>query len=150
MTTFDGMDLKAARIKANMSVSQAATVCCVSDRTILRWENNDVLPSPDDVDRLEKAYKAPGLWNNWMRYHYDSYAERFPVVNPRDLPLSVVEIRHQAKDVKRLQEEIERDAMSGSIDNVAMKQRYIKEARELLGSIIAFIDTVSLEEKNNG
>ena len=150
MTNFDGKDLEKARVSAGMSRQQAAMLCCVSDRTIARWENNDVVPTPDDVDRLEKAYKAPGLWHNWMVFHFDSYAERFPAVEAGNVTAAVMNLRHQAKDVKKLQDDLERDALSGAIDNPALRRRFGKEAGELIAALCECLNMIDVDGDSNG
>lgn len=125
-------DLRAARKRAKMTQWQASQAIGVSESTMARWESGEVIPDPEDVDALEVMYKAPGLWHRWMRSHYDSYRKRYPE-DPanRDLPLAIVNVRHQLEDVRALQDAMERDAMDGRMDDPQMAARYQKELREL-------------------
>lgn len=108
----------------------------MSETTIARWEADEALPDPEDVDTLERVYKAPGLWHRWMRSHYDSYRKRYPeVMEDNGLALAVVDVRHQMQDVMALQDKVERDAMDGRIDDQPTKERYRKELQEARASI---------------
>lgn len=115
-----------------MTQWQAAQAVGVSESTIARWESGEAVPDPEDVDALERTYKAAGLWHRWMRSHYDSYRRRYPEDTAnRELPLALVNVRHQMADVVALQDAAERDAMDGRIDDPQMAARYKKELREL-------------------
>lgn len=113
----------------------------VSQDVISDWETGERIPDPDKVDKLEKLYKAPGLWHGWMRYQYKSYRDRYPE-NPEDsaLALSMVNAGYQMSDAIQRQEAAIRDAMDGKIDNKRAFDEYIKEAKEAhaaLGLMIA-------------
>lgn len=103
---------------------------------IARWEADEALPDPEDVDALERVYQAPGLWHRWMRSHYDSYRKRYPeVVANNGLALAVVDVRHQTQDVMELQDKVERDAMDGKIDDPQAKEQYRKKLQAARASI---------------
>lgn len=123
-------DLINARKAAKMPRWQAAQHMGVSEETVRRWETGETRPEPDDVWAMERTYKANGLWHRWMRSAYDSYRENWPEMVDRELPMAVVNVRHQMADVMALQNDVERDAMDGRMDSAALRAHYIKEAKE--------------------
>lgn len=123
-------DLQNARKAAKMPRWQAAQRMGVSEETVRRWETGETRPEPDDVWAMEREYKAEGLWHRWMRSTYDSYRDNWPEIVNRELPLAIVNARHQMADVMALQDEMERDEMDGRIDSRTLRTHYMKEARE--------------------
>ncbi len=146
MAEITGRELAAARKAAGLHQYQVAHQLHVSEDVIGAWEREEREPNPDQVDALEKLYKAPGTWHGWMRYHYKSYRDRYPeVLKDHSLALALMSARHQMQDVTSLQDAIERDAMDGKIDNKAQAERYIREISE---AIMALQTTKELLEKN--
>lgn len=112
-----------------------------SDDVISDWETGKSKPTPDQVDALEKLYKAPGLWHGWMRENYQSYRDRYPE-SPGNaaLALSMVNAKYQVADVLEKQERVIRDALDGTIDDKRGFAEYIQEAKEAhaaLGEVLA-------------
>ena len=141
-----GKDLAAARKAAEMYQFQVGHLMHVSEDVIGNWERDENQPSPDQVDELERLYKAPGLWHRWMRTHYKSYRDRYPE-NPAGLnaALAVVNAGYQAADVKPLTDALVRDLMDGKCDDQDLKARYLKEARESVAAYNAAIATLESE-----
>ena len=135
MTKEAGLELKKARIAAKLPVYAIAQRCFTSERTVARWEDGEVGPSPDDVDRYAEAVGDPLLWDRWMRMCFDSYGRRFPFGGNHELPLAVMKSRHEMKDVMALQERVERDAIDGRIDDPALKAEYKQQVDELIDSL---------------
>lgn len=138
-------ELQAAREAAGLYQYQVAHLVHVSEDTVSRWERGETLPTPDQVDELEKLYKAPGLWYGWMRYQYKSFRDRYPE-NPDGaaLALSMVNARYQMADVLDRQEAVIRDALDGRIDDQKGFAAYIREAKEAhaaLGEMLARAET---------
>lgn len=141
MADVTGRELKAAREASGLYQYQAAHQMGVSEDVLGRWERGDVAPGPDDVDRLEKLYKAPGLWYGWMRYQYRSFRERFPE-DPETaaLALAMVTAQYELEDVQALQAAAIKDALDGKIDNPKAFAAYIdkvKRAHTTLGLMLA-------------
>lgn len=113
----------------------------VSDDVVSDWETGKTLPSPDQVDTLEKLYKAPGLWHGWMRYHFQSYRDRYPESTGSEaLALAMVNAKYQVADVLERQERAIRDALDGRIDDKRGFAEYIQQAKEAhaaLGEMLA-------------
>ena len=134
-------ELQAAREAAGLYQHQVAALMHVSDDTVSRWERGLQPPEPDQVDELEKLYKAPGLWYGWMRWRYKSFRDRYPDNDDNAaLALSMVNAGCQIGDVARLQDAAIRDALGGKIDNPQGFAEYIKQAKEAhaaLGEMIA-------------
>lgn len=148
MAEITGRELAAARKAAGLHQYQVAHQLHVSEDVIGAWEREEREPHPDQVDALEKLYKAPGTWHGWMRYHYKSYRDRYPEVqHDNSLALALMTARHQMQDVVSMQDAIERDALDGRIDNAAQAQRYIKEIAE---AISALQMTKALLEREGG
>lgn len=141
-----GKDLAAARKAAGMYQFQAAHLLHVSEDVVGNWEQDKTIPSPDQVDELEKLYQAPGLWHAWMRTHYKSYRDRY-AENPAGMnaALAVVNAGYQAADVKPLTDALARDLMDGKCDDPALKAKYLKEARESVAAYNAAIEMLERE-----
>ena len=112
-----------------------------SDDVISDWETGKSKPTPDQVDALEKLYKAPGLWHGWMRENFQSYRDRYPE-SPSNaaLALSIVNAKYQIADVAMAQEKVIRDALDGRIDDRRSFEAYIQEAKKAhaaFGDILA-------------
>lgn len=129
-------DLKTAREAAGLYQFQAAHLMHVSEDVIGRWERGETQPTPDQVDKLEILYKAPGLWYGWMRYHYKSFRDRYPE-NQEDaaLALSMVNAKYELADLLERQETAIRDALDGRIDDERAFAAYIKEAKDAHAAI---------------
>lgn len=134
-------ELRAARKAAELHQFQVAALLHVSEDTVSRWERGEQIPTPDQVDELEKVYKAPGLWYGWMRWRYKSFRDRYPDNNENAaLALSMVNTGCKIGDVARLQDAVIRDALDGKIDNPRGFADYIKQAKDAhaaLGEMIA-------------
>lgn len=129
-------ELKAAREAAGLYQYQVAYLMNVSEDTIGRWERGEVQPSPDEVDKLEALYKAPGLWYGWMRYHYKSFRERYPEnAGNAALALSMVAAKYEMADLLEGQEAAIRDALDGRIDDTKGFAEYVKRAKEAHAAI---------------
>lgn len=136
MTREDGFELKKARISAKVTLMVVAERCFTSDRTVARWEDGEVAPSPDDLDRYSEAVGDPHLWHRMMRRLHDSYARHYPE-KPVDneLPVSLLRSRYEMEDVLALHAEIERDSIDGKVDDPQLKERYRREANEAIDAI---------------
>lgn len=134
-------ELQAAREAAGLYQHQVARQLHVSQDTVSRWERGEALPTSEQVDRLEKLYKAPGLWYGWMRYHDKPFRDRFPEEPGNgDLALTMVQARYQVADLMDKQEAAIRDAIDGKIDDRKAYDDYIREVKEAhaaLGKVLA-------------
>lgn len=134
-------ELQAARKAAELYQYQVAALMHVSEDTLSRWETGEVIPSPDQVDELEKIYHAPGLWYGWMRWRYKSFRDRYPdSENSAALAISLVNVGYQVGDLLKRQDAVIRDALDGKIDNPREYDELIKQARkahEALGALLA-------------
>ena len=128
-----GKDLASARKAAGLYQFQVAHFLDdgTTEDVVSNWERDVSIPTPDQVDELEKLYKAPGLWHRWMRSHYKSYRDRY-AENPAGLnaALAVVNAGYQAADMKNLTDALVRDLMDGKCDDLELKAQYLKEAKE--------------------
>ena len=89
-------ELATAREAAGLYQYQVASLLGVSEYTVGRWERGEVVPTPDEVDKLERLYKAPGLWYGHMRYQYKSFRDRYPEEEGGEaLALSMVQAMYQ-------------------------------------------------------
>jgi transcriptional regulator with XRE-family HTH domain len=136
-----GKDLAAARESAGMYQFQVGHLLHVSEDVIGNWERDKSIPTPDQVDELEKLYNAPGLWYGWMRFQFKSFRDRYPDSDTTAaLALAMVNAGAQMGDVTRLQEGVIRDALDGKIDNERGFAEYLKQAKEAhaaLGELLA-------------
>ena len=141
-----GKDLAAARETAGLFQFQVGHLLHVSEDVISNWERDISLPTPDQVDELEKLYKAPTLWHRWMRSHYKSYRNRY-AENPAGMnaALAVVNAGYQAADVKPLTDALARDLMDGKCDDKELKAKYLKEAKESVAAYNAAIAMLESE-----
>lgn len=134
-------DLQAARETAGLYQHQVARQLHVSEDTVSRWERGEAMPTSEQVDKMEKLYKAPGLWYGWMRYHDKPFRDRFPE-EPKDagLALTMLQARYQVADLLGKQEAAIRDAIDGKIDDRSGYEAYIREVKEAhsaLGKVLA-------------
>ena len=141
-------ELQAAREAAGLHQYQVAALLYVSEDTVSRWERGLYDPTPDQVDELEKLYKAPGLWYGWMRWKYQSFRDRFPESPDNTaLALAMVDVQYQMSDLHRTQDAVIRDALDGRIDDTRAYAEHIREAKELhaaLGKMLAMAEGASV------
>lgn len=134
-------ELQAAREAAGLHQYQVAALMHVSEDTVSRWERGLYDPTPDQVDELEKLYKAPGLWYGWMRWKHKSFRDRYPEnQETSNLALAMVNVQYQMADLHKTQDAVIRDALDGRIDDTRAYAEHIREARELhaaLGEMLA-------------
>ena len=134
-------ELASAREAAGLYQWQVASLLGVSEYTVGRWERGEVVPTPDEVDKLERLYKAPGLWYGHMRYQYKSFRDRYPEEESGTaLAMSMVQTMYQMEDVQRHQADVIRDALDGRIDNESGFSSYTETAKKLhaaLGRMLA-------------
>ena len=99
------------------------------------------MPTSDQVDQMEKLYKAPGLWYGWMRYHDKPFRDRFPEEPETcDLAMAMVQAGYEVNDLIAKQDAAIRDAIDGRIDHPMAYEAYIREAKEAhaaLGKMLA-------------
>lgn len=112
----------------------------VSEDTVSRWERGDAAPTPDQVDALEKLYKAPGLWYSYMRYTHKSFRDRYPDdPGGMALAMSMVHAGYQMADVARRQDDVIRDAIDGRIDNPKDFAAYLDDVKKLHAALSAML-----------
>lgn len=148
MTEFGGNELRKARENAGIRQWQIASEIGVCEALVGRWERGEAFPSPDDVDRLEIAYKVPGLWHKWMLSNCDSYRRHYRGVDETTAEGSVLRGRCAIEDVMCLQSAIERDVSEdGRIDNPINRDKYEEVLRK---AIACLTDTLARIEKRGG
>lgn len=139
------IDLENARLRQKMPRWKLAGLLGVSESTIARWENGEIRPEPDDVDRFANAVGNVMLWHRWMLSNYDSYRKRYFDAVDQSLPVSIARSRYEMEDVMRLHDRVERDALDGTINDIGLKNAYAKEIKE---AIAALSDTLQRLEPN--
>lgn len=138
--------MQTARDAAGLYQYQAAALIHVSEDTLSRWERGEAVPTPDQVDALEKLYKAPGLWYGHMRYQYKSFRDRYPAEeNNMALAMSMVHAGYQMADVARRQDDVIRDAIDGRIDNPMDFAAYLADAKKLYAALGAMLAQAELK-----
>ena len=141
------IDLENARSRRKIPRWKLATILGVSESTIARWENGEVQPEPDDVDRFASAVGDVMLWHRWMLSSYESYRRRYIDAVDQSLPVSIARSRYEMEDVMRLHDRVERDALDGAINDNGLKTLYAKEIKE---AIAALSDTLQRLESTAG
>lgn len=135
------IELQAAREAAGLYQHQVARLLHVSEDTVSRWERGESMPTSEQVDKMEKLYRAPGLWYGWMRYHDKPFRDRFPEEPASaDLALSMVRAQYEISDLLQRQDAAIRDAIDGRIDDRSAYEAYIQECKEAhaaLGNVLA-------------
>ncbi len=142
MAAITNVDLRKARDDRDFTREQLATLCHVSASTIENWERGVSIPGPDDVDNIARALGHQTLWHDWMMSHYTSYARRHLEMKPYALPSAAMAVRQELGDVMALQDQFERDAVDGNIDDPALKAKYKKELREAAIAIMRAQQTI--------
>lgn len=142
MTEFGGNELRKARENAGIRQWQIASEIGVCEALVGRWERGEAFPSPDDVDRLEIAYKAPGLWHKWMLSNCDSYRRHYRGVDETTTAGSVLRGRFAIEDV--MGRDVSED---GRIDNPINRDKYEEVLRK---AIACLTDTLAQIEKRGG
>ena len=136
MATVTNVDLRKARDEKDLTREQLAALVHVSASTIENWERGISTPGPDDVDSIARALNHPTLWHDWMMSNFTSYARRYQEITPYALPSAIMSARHELGDVLALQDQVERDAIDGKIDDPQLKARYKKETREAMSALL--------------
>ena len=136
--------LKSARVKHGLTQIQVAALLNVSVDQIKRMERGSLIPEMSDVDILEEELHEPGLFRRWARAQYPEIVKYFGACDDRDLGLlgAVVNTKHQLTDVLALQEQFERDAIDGRIDDAGLRDLRLKELREAQQAIEAEIESL--------
>lgn len=129
------IDLENARTRLKMPRWKLAGMLGVSESTLARWENGEIRPDPDDVDRLATAVGDLTLWHRWMLSTYDSYRRRYVESIDQSLSVSIARSKYEMEDVMNIQKPVERDALDGVIDDPRLKASYIKEVREAISAL---------------
>jgi transcriptional regulator with XRE-family HTH domain len=140
------IDLENARSRKKIPRWKLATMLGVSESTIARWENGEVQPEPDDVDRFASAVGDVMLWHRWMLNNYESYRKRYFEAVDQSLPVSIARSRFEMEDVMRMHDRVERDALDGTIDDIQLKTAYTKEIKD---AIAALCDTLQRLESTD-
>ncbi len=148
MAECTGNDLQISRTRAKLVQWQIGNACNVSESEIGRWERDEALPEPDDVDRFAAACGDPTLWHRWMLSHYDSYRRRYINGSAEyNLPVLMARMRFELGDVLGLQDRVERDALDGKIDDRALKTQFIKELKEAIAALTDGLQELLKDEK---
>ena len=135
MSECTNIDLENARLRRKIPRWKLAGMLGVSESTLARWENGDIRPEPDDVDRYATAVNDPTLWHRWMLSTYDSYRRRYVNCEDQSLQTSISRSKYEMEDVIALQERAGRDALDGAIDDPKLKADYTKEIREAVAAL---------------
>jgi len=143
MAAITNIDLRKARDDRDFTREQLADMVHVSASTIENWERGISTPNPDDVDNVARALGHPTLWHDWMMSHYTSYARRHRDMKPYALPAAVLSTRHEISDVMALQDQLERDALDGKIDDPALKAKCLKEISEMVTSGLRMLELLN-------
>ncbi len=139
------IDLKNARMRRKLLPWQIGEQLGVSESTVRRWENGEVEPGPDDVDRFADVVGEPTLWYRWMRTHYDSFRKMFPEIESATLPNSIARSKYEMQDVMQFVDQLHRDALDGKIDDPQLKARCIKEAKEAQAALADMLQQLESE-----
>lgn len=136
MAEFTNIELRHEREKLNLKRWEVGAAIGTSEYTVGRWESGETRPEPDDIDKLERLYKSPGMWHRWMMSHYDSYRERYEEAPEIDnLSAVIASAKFEIKDILEITDDIERDAIDGKIDDDKLKQAYLKEISEGIAAL---------------
>ncbi len=141
------IDLENARLRRKTPRWKLAGSLGVSESTIARWENGEIRPEPDDVDRFANAVGDPTLWHRWMLSTYDSYRRRYVACLDQPLPVSISRSKYEMSDVMALQEQAGRDALDGTIDDPKLKAAYGKEIKEAIAALTDTLQRLEAECK---
>jgi len=108
----------------------------VSEDTLERWEKGETNPHPDDVDKIEKILKTPGLWHNWMRSNFDSYRERYgEVPNGDHMTVMVSQTRYELTDMFPLLDIMERDTLNDEYDEPEKWKMFRQKAPKVIAAL---------------
>lgn len=137
--------LKSVRIAHHMTQQQMANLLSVSVEQYKRFEYGQVIPEMSDVDRIEETLGEAGLFRRWARAQYPEIVKHFGVEDAPDVGLlgSIVQAKHEMRDVLAMQERMERDALDGRIDDAALLAQYRRELTEARAAIDASLRQVS-------
>lgn len=126
-------DLRKAReAREDMPRWKLGSLIGVSESTIERWERGEVLPTPDDVDRIGEAVGDPTLWHRWMLSNVESYRRRYSETRNLSLPVAIMSVGHLVDDMRALQDEAERDAIDGKIDDPKTRIGYEQTLKSMI------------------
>ena len=136
--------LREARKRHGLTQIQMGMMLCMSVEQVKRIEYGAVVPEFSDVDRMEEGLPEPGLFRRWARAQYPEIVKYFGEADdaPVGLMGSIVNTRHSLGDVLRLQERVERDAIDGRIDDMALRQAYREELEDARDAIEASLDAL--------
>lgn len=146
MAECTNIELRKAREAKALTRWQLGNMLGVSESTIERWERGEVMPSPDDIDRLGDSVGDPQLWHDWMLSNCESYRKRYRCDEAKDTvntPMRVMRTRYAMEDLQGLQAQTERDAMdNGYVDDPALRKAYSDKLKAAIAVLAAALQDV--------
>ena len=149
MSECTNIDLENARLRQKIPRWKMAGILGVSESTIARWENGEMQPEPDDVDRFAYAVMDQTLWHRWMLSHYDSYRRRYIGADNYSLPIMAMKLRHEMDDVRSLQDALERDSIDGFVDDKQLLEQSVNELKQLIQAGADLLQRLTMQQKES-
>lgn len=140
MAVFTNIDIKKRRELQKMTAATLAEMIGRDPTTIYNYESGKCDPDPDTMYQIAEALGDLGIWYDWMRTKYSSYARLHPEVEQQSLPGAMMSMFAEISDLMDMQREALRDAADGKLDDPALAKSLEKEATEALGACQRFLN----------
>lgn len=142
MAVFTNIDIKRRRELLKMTAATLAEQIGRDPTTIYNWESGKSDPDPDSMYQIAEAFGDLGVWYDWMRTKYSSYARLHPETRQYALPGAAMSMFAEVSDLLDIQREALRDAADGVIDDPQLAEKIEKEVTEALGACQRFLNVL--------
>ncbi len=142
MAVFTNIDIKKRREIQRMTAATLGEEIGRDQNTIYNYENGKCDPDPDTMYQIAEALGDLGIWYDWMRTKFSSYARLHPDVQQQSLPGATMSMFAEVSDLIDLQRDVLRDAADGKLDDPELAARIEKEATDALGACQRFLNVL--------
>lgn len=147
MAVFTNIDIKKRRESVKMTAATLAEKIGRDPTTVYNWESGKSDPDPDTMYQIAEVFGDLGIWYDWMRTKYSSYARLHPNIEQQSLPGAMMSMFAEISDLMDMQREALRDAADGKMDDLQLKSRIEKEATEALGACQRFLNMLKSSQR---
>lgn len=132
---------KKARNNCKITIQDIAEQLYVTDRTVARYENGEIIPADETVMRMAEAYKDPWLVYEHIQANHDSSQLFLPDIERCSLLEATARMKLAVAKLHEATDEMLAYSLDGQItaDEVEQWQKHMDKLRAVAGAYIALI-----------
>ena len=135
MAVFSGIDLRNWRNSLGISAEELGLRVGYDASTIYRIEKEAQIPGPKEMMLICDALGDRSTWDAWMRTVYpESYGRMIPEPAVYGLEGSILNLKSELRDLKKLMPDTIRDGADGKIDSGFLREKLLAELTELISA----------------